>query len=308
MILTLTLNPAIDVSLATDRIVYDDRTFITQEAEHPGGKGINAAQVIHSYGGAAHAVAPYGGERGRRFARLLEAARIPTTLIPVQGETRRNYAITDSQGLTIKLDQVGAELSPEELQRIEAAVLEKLPKAEWLMLTGSRPPGVPDDFYACMIKRARENNVQTLLDTTGEALPLGLAAGPTLAKPNRPEAERLLDQPILSQAQSAIAAREIRKMGADSVIVSLGSQGAVAAWKEGLLRAAPPTFQTGCPIGAGDVLAATCVWALCNGESFPEALKWAVAAATTAAAMPGVSFGSLEEVQKMRRQIEIHSI
>ncbi len=308
MILTLTLNPAIDLTFSTDRIVYDDRSLILAENEYAGGKGINAAQVIHAYGGEVQAIATVGGETGKLFASLLDASRIPVTLIPVSGETRRNIAITDQQGLTVKVDHEGTAVSDAELSAIERTVCDKLPQAKWLMLTGSLPPGVSADFYAKLIEKARQFNVPTMFDTSGEALRLGLAAKPAVAKPNRPEAERLLDRTILSHAQAISAAEEIRQMGAERLILSLGSQGAIAAWEEGLLRAIPPAVQTGCPLGAGDVLAATCVWALSRDMPFPEAFQWAAAAATMAAAKPGLTFAPLEEVEEMRRRVELRSI
>jgi len=101
---------------------------------------------------------------------------------------------------------------------------------------------------------------------------------------------------------------EMRRMGAERLILSLGSQGAIAAWEEGTLRAVPPAVQTGCPLGAGDVLAATCVWALSRDLPFPEAFQWAAAAATMAAAKPGLTFAPLEEVEQMRRRVEVRSI
>ena len=308
MILTLTLNPAIDLTITTSRIVYDDRTFILSETEHAGGKGINAAQVIYAYGGDVHAIAPIGGDIGQRFARLVAASQIPITLIPVSGETRRNFSITDQQGLTIKLDQPGSKLSDEELRRVEEAVREHLPRASWLMLNGSLPPKAPPEFYARLIRLAREHGVATTLDSSAEALRAGLDAGPTLAKPNRPEAERLLDRTILSEAQAAAAARDIQKMGAARVIVSLGSQGAIGAWEDGLLRAVLPAVQTGCAIGAGDVLAAICVLGLSQQLSFPEAFRWAVAAATAAASQPGLTFAPPDQTELMRAQIELRSI
>ena len=137
---------------------------------------------------------------------------------------------------------------------------------------------------------------------------MGLEAGPSLAKPNRPEAERLLDRTILSEAQAAAAARDIQKMGAERVILSLGSQGAIGAWEDGLLRAVLPAVQTGCAIGAGDVLAAVCVLGLSQNLSFPEAFRWAVAAATAAASNPGLTFAPPEQTERMRAQIELRSI
>jgi 1-phosphofructokinase family hexose kinase len=308
MILTLTLNPAIDFTVSTNRIVYDDRTFILDEQEHPGGKGINAAQVIHAYGGEVHAIAPIGGPSGQHFAHLLAAWQIPVTLIPVSGVTRRNFAIIDQQGLMIKLDHTGSKLTDEELQRVEDAVHKHLPQASWLMLNGSLPPGAPPEFYARLIRLAREHGVSTTLDSSSESLRLGLEAGPTLAKPNRPEAERLLDRTILSEAQAAAAAREIQEMGAERVVLSMGSQGAIGAWEEGLLRAVLPAVQTGCAIGAGDVLVAICVLGLVQQQSFPEAFRWAVAAATAAASNPGLTFAPPEQTERMKPQIELRSI
>ena len=119
-------------------------------------------------------------------------------------------------------------MTGEELDRIKAKVLEKLPRADWITLTGSLPPSVPVPAYADLIQLAQEHGVSTLLDTTGEALPAGLAAGPTLAKPNRPEAERLLGKSLLSEADAVAGAVEIQSMGAEAVLLSLGSQGAVA--------------------------------------------------------------------------------
>ena len=97
-------------------------------------------------------------------------------------------------------------------------------------------------------------------------------------------------------------------MGAERVLLSLGSQGAVAVWEGGRLRAMPPVAATGSPIGAGDVLGAVCIWALLRGESFPEAFRWAVAAGTVAAGLPGLDFGDLKEVETMRPRVEVHEV
>lgn len=308
MILTLTLNPAIDLALSTGRIIYDDRVYIEDEQLHPGGKGINAAQVIHAYGGEPHAVAPYGGRNGDCFLHLLKAWPIASTLIKVAGETRRNIAVTDQQGLTVKLDQRGAGLQDSELKLLEEAVAAQLPRAQWLMLTGSIGPNVDDGVYARLIKLAQQHHVPTLLDASGGPLRAGLAAKPSLAKPNRAEAERLLDRGLISQAETAKAVREIRAMGAERVVLSLGSQGAIAAWEEGVVRALAPPVSNGCPIGAGDVLAASCVLELSRGKAFPDAVRFAVAAASVAASLPGLTFAPLDQARALTERIELRSI
>lgn len=308
MILTLTLNPAVDVSLMTDRIIYDDRTYITSESYQPGGKGVNVARTLRAYGADVTAISTHGGETGRRFVQLLEQVDLRTALIAVQGETRRNVAVIDEEGLTLKLDQRGAPLSAAELERVTEAVRQRLPGAEWLTLNGSTTPGSPADVYPSLIRLAREHGVKTLLDTSGPALPSGLEAGPTLAKPNRPEAERLLGRALFADKEALAGAVEIQQMGAEHVVLSQGSQGAIAVWPGGRLKAVPPTIQAGSPIGAGDVLGATIVWKLSLGEPFEEAFLWGVAAATVAAGRPGLGAGDPEDVAVMRKRIQTREL
>lgn len=308
MIITLTLNPSIDLTLTTDRILYDHHSFILAEEEDAAGKGINAARVIHSYGGKVHAITTSGGHRGENFRKMLDSTGVEHTLIPVQGETRRNVAVTDQNGLTIKVDQVGKHLHPDEVHEIEEILVAKLPDAEWLLLTGSRPPGVPANFFARMIQLAIEHDVQTLLDSSEESLRLGITARPNVTKPNRSEAEQLLGRELLSQTQNTIAANEIRAMGSERVLLSLGDKGVIAAWEKGLIEAVPPSFETGCPVGAGDVLVATYAWAMTQGKSFVDALRWSVAAATTAVRKQGLQFASLDEIEPIRKQVQLRSL
>lgn len=307
MILTLTLNPAIDLVLGVRRIALSERAFVLSETATAGGKGINAAKVIDAYGGKTLAVAPIGGRRGKRFAELLRAERMPVDLVPVEGETRRNVAITDHRGRTVKVDQKGVPPSSEELQRIEWAVERRLPDLSWLMLTGSVAPGTPHDTYRRLAAKARRAGVPVLVDTSGPALAASLAANPSIVKPNLSEAEELLGRGLPTLQEATRAAEEIRDLGAESVVLSLGAMGAVGACAEGTLRAWVPTARTGSAVGAGDILAATCVWALDRGMPFKEALRWGIAAATEAAALPGLEFGSLGDADALRPEVEIRA-
>jgi len=308
MILTLTVNPAIDQTITTDRISYEDRVYVRTSFEQAGGKGLNAARVIHGLGGQVEALAICGGHPGKRLAGLLEASGLPVALIRVRQPIRRNLTISDMQGLTIKLDEAGPQISPEEERRIEQAARRKLEGASWLLLCGSLPPGLSVDFYARLIQAAREKNVKTLLDSGGEALRVGLEAGPTMVKPNRPEAEKLLNRTLLTRQQSMEALQQIARLGAQTVVLSLGSQGAMGTNGQGSFHALAPEIRQACPIGAGDALAATCVWALAENQSFAEALRWGVAAGSAAAATPGTSFASLEETRRMREQVRVEEL
>jgi 1-phosphofructokinase family hexose kinase len=308
MILTLTVNPAIDRTVITDRINYEDRVYVQSSFEQAGGKGINAALVLQGLEAPVLALAPAGGSTGKRLSELLEATKLPVALIPIRNPIRCNLTVSDKQGLTLKLDEAGPEISPGEEKRIEKMAREKMEGASWLLLCGSLSPGMSPDFYARLIQAAREKNVRTLLDTGGEALRLALAARPTVVKPNRHEAERLLGRPLLTRQHSVEALSEVARMGAEMVVLSLGSEGAMGVSGNGSYHAIAPEIRLACPIGAGDALAATCVWALSKGRAFPEALQWGVAAGTAAAAVPGTSFASRTDTEQMRERVRLEEL
>ncbi len=154
---------------------------------------------------------------------------------------------------------------------------------------------------------ARERGVRTLLDADGEELRQGIEAGPTVVTPNQQEAERLLNRALITRTHFVEAADRIRRMGAESVIVSLGSRGVVAARDNTMLEALPPRIEAVCPIGAGDAMAAAFTWAMERNNDFVDAVRWGVAAGTASARLPGVMFASLEETREIYEQVEVRA-
>ena len=304
----MTINPAIDRTIAVDRLAFDDRAYILSSKDSPGGRGINASCVIHSYGGRTHAIVPAGGERGEKFKEYMSGCGFPVTAISICKDMRLNLTITDRHGLTVKLNETGPRLDREELLKIEAVVDEQLEGAQWLMLCGSLPPGVPSDFYAKLIERAKSRGVKTLLDTDGEALSQGLEAGPAVVTPNQQEAERLLNTVLLTRANSLAGARRIQAMGAESVVLSLGSRGGIGVTAEGTWEAIAPRVDAISPIGSGDAMAAALMWSLSRGEVFHEALRWGVAAGTASAKLPGMTFATLEQARELREEVDIRRV
>lgn len=303
LILTLTLNPAIDRNVQADRLVFEDRAYILSTSETAGGRGINASVVINNFHGSTKAIACSGGKNGRRLEELLSDAGFPTHFVRIRHNIRTNLTIIDKQGLAVKLNERGPHIQAAELARVEKAVAENLDGVSWLMICGSLPPGVPSDFYARLILLAQREKVKTLLDTDGDALLHGLEAGPTAVAPNQAEAERLLNRALITQAHFREAAQRIVAMGAESVVLSLGSRGAVGATSTRVFEAAPPVVDAVCPIGAGDALAAAFVWALSTDKSFDEAVKWGVACGTASAALPGIAFPTMAQTEKIYGRI-----
>ncbi len=126
-----------------------------------------------------------------------------------------------------------------------------------------------------------------------------------MAALNHAEAEGLLGRALLTRTHFLQAAERIRSMGPESVVLSLGSRGAVGAFADGIIEALPPRVDAVCPIGAGDALAATYVWAMSRKPNPADALRWGVAAGTASARLPGMSFASLKETQEMYEKVEL---
>lgn len=305
MIVTLTINPAIDRTISVDRLAFEDRAYIKSSGETAGGRGVNSAEVIHAFGGETVAVLTSGGEPGKRLEGLLTNQGIKIAVAPIGRDTRTNLTITDRHGLTVNLNEPGPELTKTEVARVEKTVRDALSHASWLMLCGSLPPGVPPSFYAKAIAIARQKKVKTLLHASGEALREGIEAKPTVVTPNQQEAERLLGRTLLTRTQWLEAAEQVRKMGADSVVLSLGSRGAIGAFGDGLYEALPPRVDAVCPIGAGDALTAAYVWSTLRKKNAADSLRWGVAAGTASARLPGMQFASLAQTQEIYKQVEL---
>ncbi len=308
MIVTLTVNPAIDRTITVDRLAFEDRAYILSTKDSPGGRGINSSCVVHSFGGETLAILPAGGTSGKRLSDFLCECGFPVVIVPIRNKVRTNLTITDRHGLTVKLNEPGPKVEKAELARIERAVKAKLDQADWLMLCGSLPPGVPSKFYAQLIHLAREHEVKTLLDTDGDALQEGIEAKPTVVSPNQQEAERLLKTALLTRTHYLQAAERIQTMGAESVILSLGSRGAVGAFCGRMIEVIPPRVDAVSPIGAGDAMAAAFLWAMENKDDYKDALRWGVAAGTASAQLPGMRFATLEQSREIYKGVEVRRV
>lgn len=305
MILSLTLNPALDQNVQADRLVFEDRAYILSTNETAGGRGINASRVIESFGGETMAITCSGGKNGKRMEELLSSEKFPIELVRIKNNIRSNLTVVDKQGLAVKLNERGPHLLASELAKVEKAVLQQLPRARWMMLCGSLPPGVPSDYYARLIRSAQAAGVKVLLDTDGDALLHGLEAEPFAVAPNQAEAERLLNRALITRQHFHDAARRIVEMGARCVVLSLGSRGAVGATERELVEAIPPVIDAVCPIGAGDALAAAFVWALHSGKDFGEAVRWGVACGTASAMLPGINFADFPQTEAVYRKVDL---
>jgi 1-phosphofructokinase family hexose kinase len=305
LIVTLTINPAIDRMISVDKLVFEDRAYILNRTEAGGGRGINASKVIHAFGGKTLALLTAGGAVGEKMLKSLAGMGFPFESVRTANDTRINITVSDKQGLTIKLNEIGNPLSAAELKQIQQLVEARLAKAHWLMICGSIPPGVPAHYYCELIEMAKRHGVKTLVDTDGEALLHSLEAKPTLITPNQHEGERLLGRALVTRGQFLEAVDRIQKMGSESVILSLGSRGAIGSGPDGVFEVLPPHIDALGPIGAGDAMAAAFTWSMEKKKPFADSLRWGVAAGTAKALLPGMTFPTLDQTRAVHKQVEV---
>ncbi|GAB7031689.1 1-phosphofructokinase [Streptomyces sp. NPDC021749] len=297
MILTVTLNAALDITYRVPRLRPHRTNRITEVSERPGGKGVNVARVLAALGHRTVATGFAGGGTGDALRALLAETAVTDALVPVGGATRRTVAVVDeTTGDTTQLNEPGPTVSPAEWDTFLGTYRELLGEARAVALCGSLPPGVPVDVYARLTRAARAAGVPVLLDTSGEPLRRGLAARPDLAKPNADELAALT-----GSTEPLRAARDTRRRGAHAVAASLGPDGMLAVTADGAWQAAPPRRFAGNPTGAGDSAVAGLLSGLVEDLPWPARLARAVAlsAATVRAPAAGeFDPGTYEELRE----------
>jgi len=300
MIYTVTLNPALDRTLTVPRLLLNDVLRAQGTRLDWGGKGFNVSRALLALGECSTALGFMGGETGRRMEKGLNDLGIRTEFIYTAEETRTNIIIQEAGSEQhIKVNEHGPSVSQAEQAALLSLVERKVQPGEYWLLCGSLPPGLPADFYAQLIQRLQAGGAKACLDTSGEALRLGLRARPFLIKPNRSEAEELAGHSVRTEAEINRAAAFFLQQGVERVAISLGGDGLHLSSTQQSVQARPPAVSIQNPTGAGDALLAGLLWAFMNGCTLAEAARWGVAAGTTAAQQPGVEFGTRQEVEML---------
>jgi 6-phosphofructokinase 2 len=303
MIVTVTLNPSIDLSCRCRHVSPDHKLRCDHVRRDPGGGGLNVCRAIRTLGGDATAVWLSGGRTGRMLDDLLEDRGVPGRPVRIAGNTRENhYVHEDSSDREFRFILPGPEITEGELAAVEER-LEELEGAEYLVLSGSAPPGAPDDCHARLAGRAGQARV--VLDAGGPTLREALAGGVFLAKPNLRELSDLAGRDRLGGDEDvAEAAAEVIGRGrAEYILVSLGSGGAMLVSAERALRLHAPTVSIRSKIGAGDSMVAGTVLGLARGDCPAEAARLGVAAGSAAVLPPGTQLCRREAAARLHGEV-----
>ncbi|TXL87253.1 1-phosphofructokinase family hexose kinase [Streptomyces sp. IB2014 016-6] len=282
MILTVTLNTALDITYRTPALTPHATNRVAEVSERPGGKGLNVARVLSALGHETVVTGFTGGRTGDALRELLAAEGPSDALVGIAGTTRRTIAVVDeATGDTTQLNEPGPTVTPAEWASFLTSYEGLAARADAVALCGSLPPGIHVGAYAELVRLARAANLPVLLDTSGEPLRRGIAARPDLVKPNADELARLT-----GSREPLRATRDARRRGGRAVIASLGAAGLLAATPDGWWRAAPPEAVRGNPTGAGDSAVAGLLSGLVERLAWPDRLARAVALSTATVLAP----------------------
>ena len=288
-ILTLTLNPAVDIACATAEVVPQHKLRTHGERMDPGGGGVNVARVLHELGADTMAVVLSGGVFGRHLEALIAAEGVACHPVAIAGTTRIAMTVHDEKsGQEYRFVGEGPTIQPAEIDAVLAAL--EAQQADWLVISGSLPRGITPDILAHIVRRAHEAGRKVVLDTSGPALRAAIGQGLALIKPSLREFEELVGTTLPTPAaQDEAAWRLVRDGAAERIAVSMSGDGALLATRNGVVRRPAIPVKAVGTVGAGDSFLAALVLALSRDSTPSDALAWGLAAGAAAVMATGTA-------------------
>ncbi|NLW20521.1 MAG: 1-phosphofructokinase family hexose kinase [Clostridiales bacterium] len=279
MILTVTPNASIDTLYLLDELAPHTVMRVRQVIHTAGGKGLNVSRIAALAGEPVLAMGFAGGFKGRQLEALLRhSPGIQPAFTRTRAETRSCINVWEvDKGLSTEFLEPGQLVRQAEIARFFKDFERHLPQASCVTLSGSLPPGLHRGCYADLIRLCRAAGVPVLLDSSGAALQEGLAARPTLIKPNLAELEQLLGQSVRGEARLHAAALGLHRQGIACVVVSLGAEGALMVCGEGSFMAVPPPIKPVNTVSCGDSMVGGFAVGFARGWTMADSLRYAVA-------------------------------
>lgn len=301
-ILTVTLNPALDLSTAADEVRPDLKLRCDKPVVDPGGGGINVSRAIKIIGGESTAMVALGGATGTRMAEMLKADGLSVVRLTAPGETRQSLAVTDrATGSQYRFVMPGPEWHRAHVSDMMSAIAEAARAGGWVVVSGSNPPGLAPGFEQMLTVRLQDGRARLLVDTSGDALRAlaGSSIPVDVLRMDSHEAEGLAGRPLpLRSDSAAFAAGLVRDGAAKSVIVARGADGSVIAGPDGAWHAEAAAVPVVSAVGAGDSFVAGFVLAVARDWPVEEALAMGAAAASAAVMTPATELCHAHDVQR----------
>lgn len=309
MIITVTLNPAVDKTVTLPMFTIGKVNRVTSMRMDPGGKGINVSKVIRGLGGRSIAMGILGGATGEYIKNCLDDLSIEHDFLYVQEPTRTNMKIVDPQlGTNTDINEAGPFVSAEMLEKVYAKVAERVCTGDIVVLAGKTPPGADESLYADWIRNLRMRGIKVYLDVDGSMLRLGVDALPDLIKPNDEEFSQLLGRDLHSIHDIKDAALGLINRGISQIAVSLGARGVLFVNKDSCIHAQGLKVPVISTVGAGDATMASLAFGYNQSLSPEETMRLALAAGAASVMCDGTQAVSLDTVRKLAQKVDLISL
>ncbi|SBS73502.1 putative phosphofructokinase PfkB [uncultured Mycobacterium sp.] len=299
-IVTLTMNPALDINTSTEVVHSTDKLRCSSARYDPGGGGINVAHVAEVLGASAMAIYPAGGSAGDMITRLLDAEGLSVHPIHIGGSTRESLTVNErSTNRQYRFVLPGPELTLAEQTECLLQLRRAAASAAIVVASGSLPPGVPSDFYQQVANICQEIGALFILDTSGGGLK-HVTSGVFLLKPSIRELRECVDRELTTESEQIAAARQLIDRGcARCIVVSLGAQGALLVTPDSVHRFAAVPVPTGSGVGAGDAMVAGIAVGLTRGWPLTKAVRLGIAAGAAKLLTPGTAPCTREDTERL---------
>lgn len=309
-ILTLTLNPTIDVSTSVARLAPIHKLRCSPARRQPGGGGINVARVVRRLGSDVAAVYPAGGLIGALLRKLTDEEGVQSRAVPIAEETRENFTVfEEAGGAHYRFVLPGPQLREPEWRACLGAVEQFEDELAFIVASGSLPPGVPPDFYGLLGNLAKTKGAKLVVDSTKPALQATLVRGAHLIKPNLREMRDLMDEPLTSKAEWIDACRRlVAAGGVEFVALTVAEGGALLVGRKEAWFAEGLPVKMVSAVGAGDSFLGALVWALSCGNAPREALRHGIAAGSAALLSPATDLCYKEDVVSLLPEVKVEAV
>ncbi|MBS1519505.1 MAG: 1-phosphofructokinase family hexose kinase [Bacteroidetes bacterium] len=304
-IITITFNPALDKSVTVPELISEKKLKCSAPVYEPGGGGINVARAIKKLGGNPTAIFLAGGFAGDKIGELLSEDEIIDQRIDIAGNSRENLIVADlSTGRQYLFDMPGPAIKPREWRACLNAVV-WADRVKFIVVSGSIPPGLPDDIFKRLAFIAEKKKARLIVDTSGKALQQAIEAGVYMIKPNLKELAALVGIDSLTPDTAIHAAKKLIAQGKCQVIVvSMGANGALLVTGNAIVEVPQPSVKVKSTVGAGDSLVAGIVYSLSQNYSLPDAVRFGVACGSAATMNPGTELCSRPDAERIYAAIQ----
>lgn len=305
MIITVTMNPAIDKTIELNTFIHGDLNRIQKVILDAGGKGINVSKTIHALGGESLATGFLGGRNGDYIQDVLRKFSIKTDFVKIEEETRVNTKIAETTGLVTELNEKGPVIDLQAMSELLMKLMNCLKTDSLLVLSGSVPMGVPKSIYRLLTELAHEMGAKVFVDADGDLFAEALSAKPDIVKPNQSELEKYFGYAMDTDKKIVEAGKKLLEKGVKIVIISLGAEGAYFIDKEHTLYSPALSVQVNSTVGAGDAMVAAFSYGVDQGLSFEETAKLAMATSVGAVTTVGTKPPTIEVVKGLLDQVTV---